>query len=133
MLKQLILVGIGGGAGSILRYMTSVWTAKYSHTIFPLATFIANIAGCLFIGIFIGYLLRNQLHPDLRFLLITGFCGGYTTFSTFAYENYSLLEAQHYFTVILYIILEYITWISSSLGRTHDFQNPVLTVLLKIL
>ncbi|MFN8237076.1 MAG: fluoride efflux transporter CrcB [Chitinophagales bacterium] len=106
MLKQIVLVGIGGGTGSIFRYLTSVFTVRYYSNVFPLATFIANLIGCLLIGLFIGYIDRNHtLSPDYRFLLVTGFCGGYTTFSSFALENFNLFHSQNYFTLASYILI----------------------------
>lgn len=95
MIKQLILVGIGGGVGSMLRFLVSALTSKYFHGTFPLATFVVNLCGCLLIGVLIG-LLGRQSDPGghLKFLLITGFCGGFTTFSTFASENLQLIHSQ---------------------------------------
>lgn len=104
MLKQILLVGLGGGVGSILRYLTSVLTQKYNTGLFPLATFTVNIIGCLLIGLLIGVLGSNiQGNQNLRLLFVTGFCGGYTTFSAFAVENFTLLQDQHYGTAALYI------------------------------
>lgn len=104
MTKAIILVGLGGGIGSILRYLTSVVVAKHFQAIFPLATFTANVLGCLIIGIFLGLFDRQQLaNPDLKFLLITGFCGGYTTFSAFASENINLFQSGNSLTAFVYI------------------------------
>lgn len=110
MIRTLILVGIGGGLGSILRYLTSLWATKYFQSVFPLATFTANVLGCLFIGILLGLFERQQLtDPDLKFLLIIGFCGGYTTFSSFAAENINLLQNGHLSTFFLYSIASFVT------------------------
>lgn len=104
MIKQLLLVGLGGGIGSIFRYLTSVWTAKHYTNAFPLATFITNVLGCFVIGLLIGYFSNASTDNSLKLLFITGFCGGYTTFSTFAAENISLLQHQNYVTLIAYTL-----------------------------
>jgi len=104
MIRAIVLVGIGGGLGSIFRYLTSVLANKYFQAIFPLGTFFANIIGCLIIGVLLGLFERQQLiNPDLKFLFITGFCGGYTTFSTFASENINLFQSGNSLTAFLYI------------------------------
>jgi CrcB protein len=106
MLKELFWVGLGGGAGSILRYLTSkLVTWKIGAVNFPLATFIVNITGCFLIGLLIGLSLRNQvLSTSMKLLLITGFCGGFTTFSTFSAENLQMYEAGNYGTLALYTL-----------------------------
>lgn len=90
--------------GSILRYLTTVLANRLFATVFPLGTFAVNIAGCLIIGLVLGYLDRQQLvNSDLKWLLATGFCGGYTTFSAFASENLNLFQQGHAFTAFAYI------------------------------
>ena len=93
MLKTLLIIGFGGAIGSMLRFLTTVLVQKWWPGQFPLATFIANVVGCFLIGLFIGLLEKHQLgSPEWKWFLITGFCGGYTTFSAFGYENFSLLQ-----------------------------------------
>lgn len=106
MLKEMLYVGLGGGAGSILRFLTSKIVAKYAHDYFLfLGTFAANIIGCFLIGVLSGWMLTNQ--PDnqpFRLLFIVGFCGGYTTFSTFAFENLRLLELGQWTLLLGYTL-----------------------------
>ena len=104
MIKNLIWVGLGGGLGSMLRYLSSLWVHKHYSGTFPLATFLINILGCLCMGLFIGWASRYVwMDETWKLLCMVGFCGGYTTFSAFSAENLQLLEAGHYFSLILYV------------------------------
>jgi len=104
MFKAIMLVGLGGGLGSILRYLSSQLTNKIPNLSFPLGTFLVNIAGCLLVGILIGLFSRAEFaNPNWKFLLITGFCGGFTTFSAFSAESISMFQSGNSFLAILYI------------------------------
>ena len=105
MSKNIILVLLGGGIGSVIRYLLSYFFNKYQTTFFPWPTFIANSLGCFLIGLFFAYTLKNNTQSEtLKLLLITGFCGGFTTFSTFSLENLQLIQNQNYTLAITYTI-----------------------------
>jgi len=103
MMKNIFLVLLGGGIGSVARYLLSYFLTKNYTTQFPWATFIANGLGCLLIGLLFGYIQKNNLQNEtFKLLLITGFCGGFTTFSTFSLENIQFIQNQNYNFAILY-------------------------------
>ncbi|MFY7937261.1 MAG: fluoride efflux transporter CrcB [Flavobacterium sp.] len=103
MIKNIFLVLLGGGIGSVARYLLSYFLTKNNTTQFPWATFIANALGCLLIGLLFGYIQKNNLQNEtFKLLLITGFCGGFTTFSTFSLENIQFIQNQNYNFAILY-------------------------------
>ena len=105
MLRTLIFIALGGSLGSVLRYLSSVILQKYYTSVFPLATFLVNAIGCLLIGLILGYLEKNQLtNSNIKWLLVTGFCGGFTTFSAFSFENITLLQNGNFGWAFLYII-----------------------------
>lgn len=102
LIKQVLLVFIGGGVGACLRFLLTIILPNSSNT-FPWATFVANMLGCLLIGLISGWLIKSQLiRSDLSLILLTGFCGGFTTFSTFSYESYTLFKTNQYTQLFLY-------------------------------
>lgn len=104
MIKTLLLVGLGGGIGSIFRYLTGVYVHKYLPALFPLGTFLVNVTGCFLIGLLMGFFDRGDwTDPDLKFLLVVGGCGGFTTFSAFSIENINLLQNHQVLLAFIYI------------------------------
>ncbi|ASV29145.1 fluoride efflux transporter CrcB [Maribacter cobaltidurans] len=91
-MKQFLLIFLGGGVGSFLRYLISKALNSY-YPNFYLGTFLVNILGCFIIGLLIGLSVKNNYISENHVLLLgTGFCGGFTTFSTFALESHLLLK-----------------------------------------
>ena len=103
-MKALLLVFLGGGAGSALRYLAGKFLNNPEGGI-PYGTFIVNIIGSLIIGLVLGYALKNEnLSNNLVLLIATGFCGGFTTFSSFAHENHIFLKSGDLFSFAAYTI-----------------------------
>ncbi|MGS2726688.1 fluoride efflux transporter CrcB [Psychroserpens sp. BH13MA-6] len=107
-MKQLLLVFLGGGIGSVLRFTIGKWLNNSENGI-PYGTFAANIIGSLLIGIILGLAAKNNtLSDNQTIFLATGFCGGFTTFSTFAYENHVFLKSGDFGTFAFYTIASFI-------------------------
>ena len=107
-MKQVFLVFIGGGVGSVARYLLSK-ILNNSETGIPYGTFLANILGSLLIGLILGFAVKNEaLTQNHTLLLATGFCGGFTTFSTFAYENHVLLKSGDFMSFAIYTISSFV-------------------------
>ncbi|QRM89627.1 fluoride efflux transporter CrcB [Lacinutrix sp. WUR7] len=107
-MKNLLLVFVGGGFGSVLRYIIGKYLNNTENGI-PYGTFLANIIGSLLIGLILGYALKNNsLSSNQTVLLATGFCGGFTTFSTFAYENHLFLKSGDFTSFAIYTIASFV-------------------------
>jgi len=103
-MKNIFFVFLGGGLGSLLRYLMSKWIITPKGA-FPWTTLLTNLLGCFIIGLLLGWVLKtNELRSELYLLLAIGFCGGLTTFSTFSLEGLSLLKTGDYYTFIYYVL-----------------------------
>jgi CrcB protein len=103
-MKHTLLVFLGGGLGSSFRYVISKYLNALENTI-PMGTFAVNIIGSLLIGVIMGFALKNDAPTStLTLLVATGFCGGFTTFSAFALENYQLLKTGDITNFIVYTL-----------------------------
>lgn len=115
MIKNLLLVGFGGFIGSTLRYLTYIFIDKRHSLSFPMSTFTVNIIGSLILGIIIGLSLKDSVNENMRLFLAVGICGSYTTFSTFALENISLLSQKDLFVSFIYITASIVLGLGAAL------------------
>ncbi|MDB4582366.1 fluoride efflux transporter CrcB [Draconibacterium sp.] len=93
MLRTILIVGAGGFIGSVMRYLVQIFVEKGLATTFPWGTFVANITGSLIIGIVFGLAEKGDLlSSEWRMFLAVGICGGFTTFSSFAYNNLMMIK-----------------------------------------
>lgn len=118
---SVILVFLGGGLGSVCRYGVSL---LFSGSLFPKGTFIANIISCLLLGLFIGHFSKEVFGSQAKLLLMTGFCGGFSTFSTYSAEIVSLYRSGEELVAAGYCIVSII------LGLLSIFIGLYLSQLL---
>ncbi|MBD5276056.1 MAG: fluoride efflux transporter CrcB [Bacteroides sp.] len=104
MLRELIIAGCGGFVGTAGRYLVGKWSAGMWHGSFPMGTFLVNVIGCFIVGLFFGLLENSRvMTPSQTVLLITGFCGGFTTFSSFANDMWILGNKGNWGVFALYL------------------------------
>lgn len=115
--KTLILLFLGGGTGSVLRYWVQLaLPERLPFHAFPWATFAVNILGSFLIGLFYALSARFQLSAEVRLLLTTGFCGGFTTFSTFSNDGLLMLKQGQYGLFFLYAVSSVVLGLAAALA-----------------
>ena len=116
---NILIIGIGGFAGAVSRYGLALWIGQRWGRSFPLGTFVINVSGCFLIGLIMTLMAeRFTVNPQWRLLLVVGFLGAYTTFSTFEYETGALLKDGEWAFAMLNIILSVVVgFIALKLGE----------------
>lgn len=113
-MKTFLLIFLGGGLGSITRFTLGRWTDSLHQHVFPFGTFVVNIIACFTLGIIVGLADHKQLvSPSTRLFLATGFCGGFSTFSTFSYETLRLLQQGAVVYALLYVALSVVVCLAA--------------------
>lgn len=104
-MNNFLVIALGGALGALTRFQLGLWITQKWNQLFPLHTFIINITGSFLLGFLNVYFIeKTNLDPAWRFAVCVGFLGAYTTFSTFSYEAFNMLEGGYYSTAIMYII-----------------------------
>lgn len=125
MIKNILLAGVGGGIGSMARYLCQKWLIGHYPGSFPWGTFAVNATGCLLIGIFWGLSFRSAAGitaTEWKLFLMTGLCGGFTTFSAFTLEGIGLMKEQRFGLFFSYVIGSVVlglaaTWVGMKISR----------------
>ncbi len=104
MSKDILMVFLGGGVGSLCRYSVGEYAKSVFHHNFPLQTFLVNFIGCIVIGFSMDYLSKHPSFSVWIPILVVGFCGGFTTFSAFGFETFSMIQKQQFSTFIYYTL-----------------------------
>jgi CrcB protein len=104
-MRILLLIGAGSFAGGIFRYLLSQYIQTKSFSTFPFGTLAVNIIGCFFIGIVFGLAGKGNVSHELKLILATGVLGGFTTFSAFSNETFTMFRDGQFWLAIVYILL----------------------------
>lgn len=124
MIKEMIAIFVGGGIGSLLRYLVQmVLHERIRPYEFPWATLSVNLTGCFLIGVFYAWSARWNWPVEVRLLLTTGLCGGFTTFSTFSYDCLQMVRQGYYAPFILYVFISLMFGLLAVWGGTLCGKN----------
>jgi CrcB protein len=104
-MKSIIFVALGGALGAVLRYLFSLLLKDYTQVQFPINTFLVNAIGCFCIGLCYALFLNNNHFDTIKLLLIVGILGGFTTYSSFAFETITMFKQQLFKQAFAYILL----------------------------
>ncbi len=120
MLQNICTIALGSSIGGVLRWLLTKFFQKFSFYNFPLGTFFVNVLGCFCIGLFYAVFEKYNIgNQSVRLFLTVGFCGSFTTFSTFMHENLMLLQGQELFISLLYLTLSIILGTLAVIGGAN--------------
>ena len=125
MIRNILLVALGGAVGSVCRFLLS----GMNIASWPWGTFAVNILGSLIIGLLMGLVSKGIVSPEMKLLLVTGFCGGFTTFSTFANESFSLIKTGDALQMALYVgasVIVGILAVWAGMMLSNSFKEPLM-------
>ncbi len=111
----LLVIALGGAVGSVARYLLGR-ALSGSVQDFPIGTFAVNVAGCLLIGVLARVFMNHQSDAPLRAALMVGFCGGFTTFSTFTLETLGLMQGGEWGKAALYVVLSCLVCVAATMA-----------------
>ena len=123
MIKEIIAVFVGGGIGSLLRFLINKieWLSIYN---FNYSTLISNVLGCLILGLAVGYFLKNNNHNSITFIFLTvGLCGGFTTFSAFSMENLNIIQNGEFLKFFTYVMASLLSGILSVYAGINLYKH----------
>ena len=116
MIYKMLVLAAGGSLGTVIRFLVFTFFEKNYQSDFPWATFTVNTLGSFLIGFLWGYFSNHYLSPGLRMLIFVGFLGSFTTFSTFAFDNFSLLRDGEFRFMVIYLFMTNILGIGLAIG-----------------
>jgi CrcB protein len=121
---DILIVFVGGGAGSTVRFLLGRWVNAWHNSHFPFGTLSVNIVACMVLGFVVGIADHRQLiSPAARLFWTVGFCGGFSTFSTFSAETLTLIQGGFHLSTIIYIVLSLVLCLAATFGGIYLGEN----------
>jgi len=121
-MQAFLFIFLGGGIGSLFRFGLAKWLNTETAS-FQFGTFAANVIACFILGGLVAYAFKHNMSDSLKFLLITGFCGGFSTFSTFSFENFEMIQAGQLGAAFLYTTISFFTGLLAIFAGLKAFEN----------
>lgn len=119
----LLAIAFAGALGSVLRYLLGVGVQRIAHTSWPVGTLVVNVTGCILAGALAAYFMNDETEPVLRAALTVGFCGGFTTFSTFGLETFGLIAAGNWPRAAAYVVASVATCLAGTAAGFRVVQQ----------